>query len=372
MSDKQFNPAAYTLTAAQAVEKWKNRKAYEEANAHLALEFPILGLREYIPPQLPGETSVIAGRSGEGKSTFLKFWHDQNQLNIQHRMRRAVSVYISHEDTSEMSAGQLVERYGSEVSVEDNLSIYIGRSFGMSASDIADLHMTNIAQCLMYAQNKQFAEKMDFSAIFYDYIQTTPPDPFRRQMRTDDSRRLQLADDVRRLTIAATTFACPVVAASQTSLKRLIKPYNDKMFIPGKQDLEEAKEVFQTPDIVYSMWQVAADYPPGTQIETGHWNFKSQSDLFFIWFLKRRYKTPKTAPGIRRVFPIFINQNGTFFTEAALCKISPNTGTASGEANPKSASRDWRNLFQKEKNMTLEEGIAVIIVAFIALILAEL
>ena len=74
MDTKPFNPAAYSLTASQSAQKLDERRKFEKENAHLALPFFVAGLRDIVPPQYPGETSIILARSHEGKSTALKAW----------------------------------------------------------------------------------------------------------------------------------------------------------------------------------------------------------------------------------------------------------------------------------------------------------
>lgn len=311
-----FNPKSYTLTASQAVDKYEDRRKFEKENEHLAMPFPVKGLQDKIPPQFPTEMAMFGAASGDGKSLFIKFWHDFMQEHVSEQKRRAVVPYISHEDTSEMSAGQLIKKHGgNRVKVDDNLTLYIGRTFGMNPDDVADLYMTNIFQCLNYGQNEAYAEKMPYAGIFYDYIQATPPDPFRRDMTNDNIKRLQMADDTRRLFISATTFQCPVIAAAQTSLKNIRDPYNEKMKIPGRADFEEAKEIFQIPDRIYTGWLPSASYPIGEKIEIGNWHFEVKPNLFFLRVLKIRYHNPETAPAIRRVYPLLI-ENGEFIYDA--------------------------------------------------------
>lgn len=308
-----FNPKSYFLKADEAVDKYNERRAFEAENAHLAMPFFVEGLREMIPDQYPSEMAIVGTASGEGKSLIMKAWHDAVQEHVTNQKKRAVTPYISHEDTTEMSAGALLKKHnGNRAQIDDNLTAYIGRSFGMSQDDIADLHMTNVIAALNYGQNQAYSEKMPYSAIFYDYIQTTPPDPFRRDMTNDSQRRMQIADDTKRLFNMATSFFCPVIAAAQTSLKKMERPYNSLMLIPGKRDFEEAKEIYQIPDRVYSGWMPSGTYPVGKLIEIDNWKFNVESNQFFLWVLKMRYHTPDTCKGIRKVYPLRIQSDGTF------------------------------------------------------------
>lgn len=312
-----FNPRAYTKKSSEAADAYDARRKFEQDNAHLAIPFPVEGLRDKIPPQYPTEMSMFGAASGDGKSLFMKYWHDFTQEHVTEQKRRAVVPYVSHEDTTEQSAGQLIEKHGgNRVKVDDDLTLYIGRTFGMNPDDVADLYMTNIFACLQYGQESAYSEKMPYAGIFYDYIQATPPDPFRRDMTNDNIKRLQMADDTRRLFIAATTFACPVFAAAQTSLKNVRDPYNEKMKIPGRADFEEAKEIFQIPDRIYTGWLASASLPVGEKVDIGNWHFEVKPNLFFLRVLKIRYHTPKTAPGIRRVFPLLIQDDGSFVYDA--------------------------------------------------------
>jgi len=84
------------------------------------------------------------------------------------------------------------------------------------------------------------------------------------------------------------------------------------MHIPSKADFEESKEIFQIPDRVYSGWLASASHPVGKLIEVGNWKFEVLPNLFFLWVLKIRYHTPESAPGIRKVFPLLIQPDGSY------------------------------------------------------------
>jgi hypothetical protein len=198
------NPSAYISTAAQTLESKKARDKFVSENKHLALEFPIAGLETKIPPVQIGETAIFGAGSYQGKSLFLKHWMFEMQKKVDQENRRAIVVYVSHEDTAEMTANQQLKKYGgNEAQYEDDLFLYIGRKFGMKPEEIAEMHMTNIVQLLDYARNHTFAEPMPFAMLGYDFIQKTPPDPFRKNVVSDQQRRLQVADDMLRLTNAA-------------------------------------------------------------------------------------------------------------------------------------------------------------------------
>lgn len=313
-----FNPKAYALTARETLEKLDERIAFEKSNGHLALPFFVEGLRSHIPPLYPGDTAIILARSHEGKSNVLKSWANQHQDMITRERRRALVAMVSHEDTAEMTAEQQVERTGSRDEYADDPFLYIGRSFGMRPEDIAEMHMSNIAATLYWAMYEKFAEKMPIASVFYDYLQKTPPDPERRKMIESSQRRLQIADDVTRLCNAAVTLMCPIVAGSQASLKHGFSSYTTAMPIPGAGDTEEAKEIYQLPDRVFSIWHVARTpgYYPGREIEDGKWKFKVEDNLAFLWVLKVRYHQPrrenKRYAAVGRVFPLHINERGDY------------------------------------------------------------
>jgi len=313
-----LNPAAYALTAQETLEKLDARRKFEKENNHLALPFPVEGLSEFIPPQHPGETAVILARSHEGKSTFLKSWMSDAEKHVTSKARRGVAVYVSLEDTAEISAEQqIARRDGNRIEYASSQSVYIGRSFGMSPDDMGELYMSNIARILEYTHREKFAEVMPFTVIGLDYFQNLPGDPERRKMLSGDGRRLQIADDVKRLCNAAVTYTCPIVAASQATLKGGYSAYSAAMPIPGPGDTDESKEIYQVPDRVYGLWHVARKYPPKTKIEDGGWSFESQDNLVFLWIEKFRYYQPnpkkdRFAP-IGRVYPLFIGDRGNYY-----------------------------------------------------------
>lgn len=313
-----FRPEAYSLRPEQALEKLEKRRAFERANEHLALPFFVKGLESIIPKQYPGETSFILARSFEGKSTVLKAWATVCEQEVTRKNADAITVEISHEDTAEISTEQQLERYESELQYISSQRLYIGRSFGMSQDDIADLHLSNIGRVLTYAQNEQFAVKKNFAGMFYDYLQRTPYDPERRSAASDTQIRLQHRENTIRLCNASTTFSCPVVFGSQAPLKQSYTLYSPEMPIPGSGDTDESKDIFQIPERAYGWWNVNIKYPtPGTWVESGRWKFQSSPSLFFLRCLKFRYyqpveNKPHYAP-IGRVYPVFIDAKGAFY-----------------------------------------------------------
>jgi len=322
-----FNPSAYALTPGMALEKLEKRRAFEAANEHLAVPFFVKGLENVVPKQFPGETSFILARSFEGKSTVLKAWASVCEQEVTRKRADALTIEVSHEDTAEISTEQQLSRYDNEMQYRSSQRIYIGRSFGMSQDDIAELHLSNIGRILNFIQNEQFAERKNIAGIFYDYIQRTPYDPERRNAISDSQVRLQHRDNVIRLCNAAATFQCPVAFGSQAPLKQSYTLYSPEMPIPGSGDTDESKDIFQIPDRAYGWWNVNQKYPtPGTWVESGRWKFQSSPNLFFLRCLKFRYyqpveNKPHFAP-IGRVYPVFIDDKGSFYYDPEFHKAS--------------------------------------------------
>jgi hypothetical protein len=306
-----FNPKAYVLTARQTWEKRKEFLAYIESNKHLALPFHVEGLHSLIPPTYPGETTIILARSHHAKSTVIKDFVHKAQKSIEGRAGYAVAL-VSHEDVAERTAGQLARRYDSEFEYIDDQFIHIGRSFGMKTEQVADLHMTNILTALNYGLS-QFGENMRYSAIFNDYLQIQPPDPFRKEMTSQEQRRLQIADDMKRWTSSAVQFTCPVFCASQALTKQQRSNYTEGMKIPGAADTEESKEIYNYADIVYAYWLPKMDYPMYHQIDDGKWSFQVEPNLAFVRVVKRKYAEELGFQNVvGRVFPLHITEVGDF------------------------------------------------------------
>jgi len=322
-----FNPAAYALRPEQALEKLEKRRAFEKENEHLSVPFFVKGLENIIPKQYPGETSFILARSFEGKSTVLKAWASACEQEVTRKNADALTVEISHEDTAEISTEQQLTRYENEMQYISSQRVYIGRSFGMSQDDIAELHLTNIARIMVFVRDELFATQKRFAGIFYDYIQRTPFDPERRNMADDRQMRLQIRDNTIRLCNAATTFQCPLIFASQAPLKQSYTLYSPEMPIPGSGDTDESKDIFQIPDRAYGWWAVNLKYPtPGQLVESGGWRFQSAPNLFFLRCLKFRYYQPDSkkdhyAPA-GRVFPVFADDKGNFYYDPDFHKAS--------------------------------------------------
>jgi len=299
-----FNPKTYAQRSDQVAESYEARQKWREENAHLALPFFVEGLRDYVPAIFPGEMAVIGAPSGDGKTKIMKTWHAQAQKALTESKRRAVTVYGSQEETTENLIDEDIQKHG-KAAASSRPSVFIGVSFGMNAEDMDDLHMTNFIHTIEYTQ-ESFAEPMPISNIFYDYIQATPNDPYRREIMADGAFRHQLNDNTRRLFQATKKYSCPIVTASQTGIKKVVNPYHSLIPIPGRGDYAEASGIYQIPDFVYSFILMRNAAPVGRVIEADNWKFTVEKNLVFFWFLKARGHTPETAKGISRVFPLRI------------------------------------------------------------------
>lgn len=304
-----YNPKNYAKSSAEVAESYEARKKWREENKHLALPFFVEGLRELVPPIYPEEMAMIGAPSGDGKTKILKTWHRQAQEKISASKARAVTVFGSQEETTERLLSEDIEKRGKQIAASMP-SVFIGASFGMDAENIEDIHMTNYINTLGYVRENMFAERMPFGAGYYDYVQATPNDPFRREQVSDGAYRHQQNDNVRRLFQSTKTFHYPLVTASQTGIKKLNTPYNDQMPIPGRGDFAEASGIFQIPDFVYSFVHMRNASTVGKHIEIGNWDFTVEKNLLFFWFLKARGHDPEvTAKGLGRVFPIWIEND---------------------------------------------------------------
>lgn len=300
-----FNPKAYVIRSDENVEKFQARKKWRDENAHLSIPFFVEGLRGQVPAIYPGEMALVGAASGEGKTFIVDQWNEQVEKSIVESKRRAVTVRISQEETTERMLSSAIDRYGASKSAS-MMTVWIGANWGMNADEIEDLHMTNIITSLHYAQRNSFADHMPLAGVFYDYMQATPADPIRRKQMTEELRRLQIRDDTRRLFDASKTFKCPVIAGAQTSLKSVTHAYNKEMLIPSQRDFEEAAGLYQVPDYVYSFWLARGTHAVGKTVEVDNWKFTVEKNLVFMWFLKARGHSPETAKGISRVFPLRI------------------------------------------------------------------
>jgi hypothetical protein len=307
-----FNPKTYAVRSDQVVENYAAREKWREENKHLALPFFVKDLRGQIPDIFPEEMALIGAASGDGKTEIMKAWHAQAQQAIESRKERAVTIFGSQEESTERLAAQDIEKRG-PAEASSRPTVWIGTSFGMSADDMEDLHMTNFINTVGFVQQQSFAEKMPIADVFYDYLQATPNDPTRRDQISEGLYRLQVNDNTRRLFKAAKTFRCPVVTASQTSIKKLNSPYNSQMPIPGRGDFSEASGIYQIPDFVFGFWLARNTHSVGKTIEVDNWKFTVEKNLAFIWFLKARGHSPETAKGISKVFPLrIINDEYTY------------------------------------------------------------
>ena len=286
-----FNPKAYALRSDEVVTNYEARKKWREENAHLALPFFVEGLRDKIPPIFPQEMAVIGAPSGDGKTNIMKVWHAQAQKAVAESKNRAVTIFGSQEETTERLLAGDIEKRGASAAAS-RPTVWIGTSFGMDAEQMEDIHMTNFINTVKWTKEKAFAEPMPIADIFYDYLQATPNDPYRKEQVSDGAFRHQQNDNARRLFQASKTFQCPVVTGSQTSIKKVISPYNSLMPIPGRGDFSEASGIYQIPDFVYSFILIRNAHPVGKPIEVDNWKFTVEKNLVFLWFLKARSHSP--------------------------------------------------------------------------------
>ncbi len=315
-----FDPSRFVKTATETYADKNAFDAFMEENKHLAQPFHVEGLEDIVPPLMPGELAIYAGRSHHGKSTALRDAVFKAQQRIEGKDGYVVGL-VSLEDTSETTAAKQIAKYGKEnyLKYTDDQFVFIGNSFGMSGNDMANLNTGNIIKALDYGVS-QFANSMAYSFIAIDYAQIIPPDPERRMMTSNDQKRLQIADDVRRLFHAAKHFKAPIGLASQALLKTQRDNYSTKMKIPGAADLAEAGELFSIPDAVYSYWMPKQDFPIGDRVEEGNWNFTVEPNLAFVRITKRRNAEMMGYVGkkdiINRIFPCRIKEDGSYFYDA--------------------------------------------------------
>lgn len=313
-----FNPHKFVRTANQT---WADKVAFDkfiDENRALAMPFHVEGLEDIVPPQYPGELAIYEGRSHHGKSTALRDAAFKAQKRIEDSEDFFVGM-VSLEDTAETTAAKQVMKYANPLEYQDDQFIFVGNSFNMSMEDMGNLNVGNIIRALDYGI-EQFPAKKGYSAIFVDYAQIIPPDPERRIVLNSDQKRLQVADDVKRLFHASKHFKCPVGLASQALIKTQRDNYTQKMRIPGAADLKEAGELFEVPDCVYAYWQPKHEYPIGSRVEEGGWNFTVEPNLCFVRIVKRRNAELLGFVGkkdcIGRIYPCYIREDGSFYYSA--------------------------------------------------------
>lgn len=307
-----FNPRAFVKTAKQT---WDDKLSYDKFvsdNAHLAAPFHITGLEDVLPKRLPGETTVHFAKSHHGKSTALR--NDKFKAQIRIEDTDFLIGDVSLEDTSEMNAAKIVQRYGGNpLHFQDDQVVFIGRSFGMDTKIMGQLNLENVIECLEEGL-RMLPSKKGYAQIFVDYAQKLS-----QSDEADPEPRRQMRHFAQGMADAAVRFRCPVDFACQALLKQPRDAYTSTLRIPGAADLKEAGELYEIPDIAIAYWQPKHEpnTPVGSLIEDGNWSFRVEPNLIFIRVAKWRNSELKGFVGekdvVGRVFPCWIKPDGEIF-----------------------------------------------------------
>lgn len=312
-TDNAFDPSKFVHSAKDTYDLKKKYDSFLEENAHLCAPFHVSGLEEILPMQYPGQLAVHYAKSHHGKSTGLRNVIFKAQQRVEDT--DSMVAIISLEDTAETTASKFVRRYDNKFSeYQDDQLIFIGNSFGMSSSELSQLNIEHIIECLHYGL-KQRTNIKRYSHIILDYIQIIPES----EDALSKERRDQATHNTKILYGLSREFTCPVDFASQALLKGSYSHYGGgKMRIPGAGDLKEAGELYEIPNIAIAYWMPKreTDTPVGAKIEDGNWYFQVESNLIFIKVEKWRDcelqndKNGNPYDVVGRTFPCWIKPDG--------------------------------------------------------------
>lgn len=311
MTDKKpFDPktAIYTPPewAGYALSAIKRTKT----NAMRGLALPILEIRDYFAPVLPGQVCALIAQTSNYKSGFMHFWEREAALKLaaENRTDEAI-VHVSVEECVEEQAFLYLARETGEDAgklargdIQDwtrleeaatrigNIPIYrIGDSIAR-ADDLPELYLSNMIRSIQTLVKEW---KVKPAALFFDYLQAFPLDPEARQASLGDQRRLQVRQDIYRLRQAAAFFDCPVVVGVQA--KQHLDGAPDANFqLPGIYDGEESSAIAQRADRILTMWMPKQTHAVGTKIrlpEKGL-DFGVREELLFVKVAKQRGGLP--------------------------------------------------------------------------------
>ena len=319
-------PKSYIFDMPAGMDLVRQHQRFMQDNEHLALKFPIEGLRWYFHPSYPGKQTTVQAQSHNGKSAFLDFWASTAAKELYAEGRRAAIVKVNTEDAVEMLVSAELARGGAgmlddlqagvikepekylhvEIAIGSLPIIHIGESMGMDDSNAAGLYMSNIARLIEFARKEYFAEEMPIAAIFVDYIQALPFDPELKR-NVEDTRRIQVISDEDRIRRAAKYFYCPIIVAAQSKQDKDLSSCSGFLKLPGFWDIQEASYVAQHTDFMYSTWFPKSHYPIGSvqSHKSVNWTLKIKNEQIWIHCLKHKgYKN------VGAHFPLLMDDYG--------------------------------------------------------------
>lgn len=321
--DKKFKPSTAVHTPTQTATYGINavKRAKESVDLGLGIGIPIAGIRDYVPPVMPGQIMAIIGQTSNYKSGFMHMIEHEAAMRLSELDRkRDIIIHVSVEEVVEEQAflelsresgedaGDLARGIVQDWSKLEAASIKVGQipifRIGESlarADDMPLLYISNIARAIDELVNGNILDwKPNVAGIFFDYLQAFPIDPEFRSAQKDQQRRLQVRSDIYRLRQCAAKYRCPVFVAVQA--KQHLNGARPPIMLPGQYDGEESAAIGQRSDRVITVWMPKQTHVVGEYIDYKDISFQVQENQIWVKVAKQRGRLPAG-----RVWPCIVD-----------------------------------------------------------------
>lgn len=326
MTDNQskFNPVEAIYTPQQVSFYGVTRTQEIKSLQSRGIRYPIAGMRDYIPPILPGEVVALIAQTSQYKSGFIDFWeHSLAEELVETGRADECIIHLSLEETIEEMSWRSLSHYSDEsadllargiVQNPDRLleasvkvagiPIYRVADCLARPDSVANLHLSNLQKAIRsLVRGDVIGRPIRPAAIFLDYLQALPIDPEVKRSALEDQRRLQVRQDIYRIRDMSVEFSVPFIVAVQA--KQSLNDNRSKLMMPGIYDGEESSAIGQRANRIIGQWLPKMTSPVGSILEYGSVSFAVAENLLFQKVLKQRGNLPSG-----RVFGLRIDYKG--------------------------------------------------------------
>lgn len=293
----------YVFSAQEAdtliMHQAESRKKLKATTIGWGENFPTL--KAYgAPPIFAGQTWVIQGCPGEGKSLFGSWFaqhcmrhildNDQDKRivlkavleeGVEIARARSMSYPIDFKLVASGDADLEGLRVNMMKSADDPI-YYIGPSMAgeIIHPDAAAFKGLTPREIGLAAYGLKTEYKLELAAFICDYI----------QLMTDNERSSKRYEQITNastelLQLGISVLRCPVLVLAQSKLSE-VKDRQDK--IPGLKDIQHSSQISQDADVVWSTWYPANDYPLYSTLKIDSVQVPVLRDMLVVKILKWR------------------------------------------------------------------------------------
>lgn len=291
----------YVFSPAEANQALISFAKYQKEHKNYAIGWnPLIPSLKEAPPLFPGQIFVLHAASGEGKSSFSKYWirevakailanHDPKENNKILSIVLEETIELSRAATmsSPLDFAQIATGNANLkevlVAISDSANdpiYYIGPSISggiihPNATEFNGITPKQLGEAFYELQTEQ---QVNIVAACLDYIQIMSDN------KNSSERYSRVTNaSMELLNVSRSVLKCPLLVCAQS--KADVKERANK--IPGLYDIQHSSQIAQDADIVWSMWHPASE-PFGTPIKLGGKDIFPFNDIFIINICKWR------------------------------------------------------------------------------------